>query len=347
MADKLETPVVYIYSSTAINSRETASTTSPYGKTVDCAKFTINNIEHPFYLNDICTVGQEYTLSFWIKSEAAGSITAGGIAFATSSTWAKQAVTFTATATDLTLTFTVTGTYYIYHPQLEFGNKPSDWSPAPEDTTDAIGDLGEDIREEMSDQRTEILQTSEGVFMSALEDYVSTSEYDTFKQTSEARMDIMSDEISMNFETTSSRISDVDGEMQTKFEEIDKHITFSTNGITISSGENDISLELDNTAGIVFRKNGVAFGLWDGVDFYTGNIVVRLNERAQFGNFGFVPRSDGSLSFLKIAETTGFYMALRNYVLTMYNTLSAYSDTTLTIDGVDASFEGTTLTMGG
>lgn len=329
------------------NSRETVSTTSPYGKTVDCAKLIINIATHPFYLNDICTVGQEYTLSFWVKSEAAGSVTAGGIAFATSSTWSKQAVTFTATEVDLTFTFTVTGTYYIYHPQLEFGNKPSDWSPAPEDTNDAIGDLGEDIREEMSDQRTEILQTSKGVFMSALEDYVLTSEYDTFKQTSEARMDVMSDEISMNFETTSSQITEVDGEMQSKFAEIGKHITFSTSGITISSGENDISLELDNNAGIVFRKNGVAFGMWNGVDFYTGNIVVEVNERAQFGNFGFVPRSDGSLSFLKLAETTGFYMVLRDYVLTMYNTLSTYEDTTLTIDGVDASFEGTTLTIGG
>ena len=60
-----------------------------------------------------------------------------------------------------------------------------------------------------------------------------------------------------------------------------------------------MTLELDNDM-IKFKKNGVQFGWWDGVDFHTGNIVVEVNERAQFGNFAFVPRSDGSLMFLKV-----------------------------------------------
>lgn len=38
----------------------------------------------------------------------------------------------------------------------------------------------------------------------------------------------------------------------------------------------------------------------DGVDFHTGNIVVDVNERAQFGNFAAIPRSNGSLSWLKV-----------------------------------------------
>ena len=47
-------------------------------------------------------------------------------------------------------------------------------------------------------------------------------------------------------------------------------------------------------------KNGEQFGYWDGNDFYTGNLVVRTNERAQFGKYAYVPRSDGSLMFLKV-----------------------------------------------
>lgn len=74
----------------------------------------------------------------------------------------------------------------------------------------------------------------------------------------------------------------------------------SDTAITIGSGDSAITLELDNEIGIVFKKNGVQFGWWDGVDFHTGNIVVEVNERAQFGNFAYVPRSDGSLSFLKV-----------------------------------------------
>lgn len=74
----------------------------------------------------------------------------------------------------------------------------------------------------------------------------------------------------------------------------------SDTAMTIGSGDSAITLEIDNEKGLIFKKNGTEFGSWDGVDFHTGNIVVDVNERAQFGNFAFVPRSDGSLSFLKV-----------------------------------------------
>jgi hypothetical protein len=51
---------------------------------------------------------------------------------------------------------------------------------------------------------------------------------------------------------------------------------------------------------ISFKKNGQQFGWWDGTDFHTGNIIVDVDERAQFGDFAFIPRSDGSMSFLKV-----------------------------------------------
>ena len=57
-----------------------------------------------------------------------------------------------------------------------------------------------------------------------------------------------------------------------------------------------------NNGVIEFANNGVVFGSWDGDNFYTGNLVVRVNERAQFGSFAFVPRSDKSLMFLKVGD---------------------------------------------
>lgn len=71
--------------------------------------------------------------------------------------------------------------------------------------------------------------------------------------------------------------------------------------ITIGSTDNakQLTLEIDDD-GIRFKKNGEDIGYWDGDNFHTGNIVVEVNERAQFGNFAYVPRKDGSLSFLKV-----------------------------------------------
>ena len=91
----------------------------------------------------------------------------------------------------------------------------------------------------------------------------------------------------------------MDGDLQQTLETLAKYFEFSGEGLVIKAGDNTMTLTLDNDM-ILFKKNGRQFGWWDGVDFHTGNIVIDVTERAQFGNFAFVPRSNGSLSFLKV-----------------------------------------------
>lgn len=85
---------------------------------------------------------------------------------------------------------------------------------------------------------------------------------------------------------------------------IEKYVVINEDGTGITIGSNDsrIVLKLDNTKGIEFYKKGsdIPFGKWDGEYFHTGNIMIETNQRAQFGDFAFVPRSNGSLSFLKV-----------------------------------------------
>ena len=113
-----------------------------------------------------------------------------------------------------------------------------------------------------------------------------------------------------------AKMTEVDNEMHTKFSEMHKYFNFTANGIVIGGGENALSLSIDNEGGLVFAKNGVPFGWWDGTDFHTGNIVVSVNERAQFGDFAFVPRSSGSLSFLKVkGNNTGSLVHTHSYTV--------------------------------
>lgn len=178
-------------------------------------------------------------------------------------------------------------------------------------TIDRIEQAEQDIKENASEttqvrnqlliNTTSILNDCENIILKALESYVETSDYSEYKETVRSEFEQTAKAISLNFTTTIDQINNVDGDLQSKFTQLYKYIKFSgETAIIIGSGDSAITLEIDNEKGIVFKKNGVQFGLWDGEDFYTGNIVVRLNERAQFGNFAFVPRSDGSLSFLKV-----------------------------------------------
>ena len=112
--------------------------TSPTGESEICSRFEISDIRERFTLFDVSKAGQEYTLSFWIKSDTDGSVTVNGSTYASSTEWTKHIETFTATGTDLTLSFGSIGTYYIYHIQLEIGNVATDWSVSPDDVKDGI-----------------------------------------------------------------------------------------------------------------------------------------------------------------------------------------------------------------
>lgn len=148
-------------------------------------------------------------------------------------------------------------------------------------------------------QVTEAIQTCEQIIFSALDNYAKTSDLESLQQTVASEMSILADQISLRFTETTEQINSVNGDLQRTVETLTKHFDFGIEGLLIRAGEHAMALGLDNDL-IHFERNGQRFGWWDGVNFHTGNIVVEVNERAQFGNFAFVPRSNGSLDFKKV-----------------------------------------------
>ena len=267
--------------------------------------------------------GETYTLSGYYRISGADSVHMrgeyGSNPYKTnydivlnSETWTRLSWTFVADSTY----FASNGTCRIYtiSPsnevactvescgfKLEKGNKATDWTPAPEDVEQNVVDTAETIYQTIDEQSTTITSNCESIIMSALESYVETGNYDEFKSTVETQLQILSDEITLKFTETTEKTETIDDELQETKTTLSKFFEFTENGLVIKSGGNEMQLQLDNDI-ISFLKNGVQFGWWDGIDFHTGNIVVDLNERAQFGNFAFIPRSDGSLSFLKVGD---------------------------------------------
>lgn len=116
-----------------MNYLETFEVVNPQGKEDTCAKFSIDDTITPFTLHDIAEVNQEYVLSFWVKSDAKGKLTACGESITTSNAWEHHSIVFTATQTDVSYHFNQAGTYYVYQSKLEKGNIATDWTCAPED----------------------------------------------------------------------------------------------------------------------------------------------------------------------------------------------------------------------
>lgn len=141
-----------------------------------------------------------------------------------------------------------------------------------------------------------IQQTSEQIKLEVSQTYTTNDRLDEAISTN---MTQLADSFTFSFSQLQAVVDDNAADTQQRFTEISKYIRFDGGNIVLGGSDSNITLTIENDL-IVFRKNGAQFGWWDGVDFHTGNIVVEVNERAQFGNFAFVPRSNGSLSFLKV-----------------------------------------------
>lgn len=141
-----------------------------------------------------------------------------------------------------------------------------------------------------------IQQTSESIRLEVSETYTTN---DQLEASISASMTQLSDSFTFTFNQLQTAVDAADQLARDHITEQEQYIRFENGNIILGEVGNAITLTLENDL-IVFRKNGAQFGWWDGVDFHTGNIVVEVNERAQFGNFAAIPRSNGSLSWLKV-----------------------------------------------
>ena len=121
-----------------MNTLDSCIILSPSSIEEECAKFTIEETLSPFVLHNITKPGEQYTLSFWARSENDGSILSRGKTMLTTSEWSRHEVTFTTNETDVSIFFNTADTYYIYHSKLEEGSKATDWTAAPEDLEDKV-----------------------------------------------------------------------------------------------------------------------------------------------------------------------------------------------------------------
>ena len=196
--------------------------------------------------------------------------------------------------------------YWVAGALVTFVYDGSYWNISDASSLSKVNDLTENVA--MTYTTKSDWQQLPGQIMQTVEaQYTTKNELEEYKGTVSSRLTTVAGQITAEFERAESKINEVETTHSGRLSIIEKCISLSDDGITIGSSDSSVTLKLDNKEGIQFWKTsdiGVAgrqpFGYWDGDDFYTGNIVVRVHERAQFGDFAFVPRSNGSLSFLKV-----------------------------------------------
>lgn len=150
------------------------------------------------------------------------------------------------------------------------------------------------------DQKTtSIEQSNESIRLEVAENTVSQDEYTQFSETVKNILAMDENGTTMLFNTINEAIAEVEGVSQSNYNNILKYIRFEDGNIILGEVGNEIVLTIGNER-LSFLQNGVEVAYLSNNNLYIGNAIVRAGGRLQMGNFAFVPRSDGSLSLLKV-----------------------------------------------
>lgn len=196
--------------------------------------------------------------------------------------------------------------------KYQFGKKFSEILGIANDARDKVDSVTSELRNEITENYTSIVRDTEKIILSALGNYSKTEDTEELRQTLHSELTMMAEKIALDFKVQQTEISNVEGETKRIDEELKKYFEFAATGLTIKAGDSPIKLRIDNDM-IGFYKGDIdendlaknLFGMWDGENFYTGNIYVAVNEQARFGNYGFVPYSDGETDGLDLVRVGG------------------------------------------
>ncbi len=118
------------------------------------------------------------------------------------------------------------------------------------------------VKEAMETQTAAILADCEKIILESMKEYVETGDFEEYRETVASQLTLLADQMSLKFTETISRIEEVDGDLQEKFNTITKYFTFDINGLTIGQADNPNKVVIDNDE-ISILVNGVVVQKFD------------------------------------------------------------------------------------
>ena len=144
------------------------------------------------------------------------------------------------------------------------------------------------VTESTTQQITDVQQSLNSIILAALQNYVETGEFGSYKEEMSSKLELLADKLSINITKVTKRIDKVDGDLQSKYSEITKAFRFTDEGLFIGETGNEILLRLDNDVMQFIRNNTPELMLTaDGVETHQVKVTILI-----IGNVAFM--ADGS-----------------------------------------------------
>lgn len=162
---------------------------------------------------------------------------------------------------------------------------------------EAIRNESNEIRQEVQTNMTSIEQNQNEILMTALKDYVATSDYETFKETISTIITQTNEDVTFSFNSLQQIISTMDENIQSQFREQSKYIRFD-GGISMGETGNEVTLRMENDI-IKFVVSNVSV-----LEITPDGIVapkIKTNE-VEFTPFRLYVETDGSLTLDMVGD---------------------------------------------
>ncbi len=154
--------------------------------------------------------------------------------------------------------------------QITLGATQRTYTGSQIDAARNVGNRIESTRKELTDrvdgsasqvilatqqQITDLQHNVNSIILSALENYVETGDFNSYKEEVSTKLSVLTDQLSIDITKVTERIDNVDGDLQSKYNEITKAFRFTSDGLIIGESGNEILLRLDNDVLQFVRNN--------------------------------------------------------------------------------------------
>lgn len=142
-----------------------------------------------------------------------------------------------------------------------------------------------------------INQSSSEILQQVSEDYYLKDDADKLIQSINTQFSQTNEEFEFRFNKFGQSINDVAAGADAKFQEINKYIRFVNGNIILGEEGNELTLKIENDR-IAFLESGAEVAYFSNRKLYVldGEFLNSLT----LGNFAFLPRANGNLSFKKV-----------------------------------------------
>lgn len=114
-----------------------------------------------------------------------------------------------------------------------------------------------------------------------------------------SRLSVMADQIQIDLSRVSNQVDDLSDSVNSRMSDYDKWFRFTADGLMIGENGNELTLRVDNDR-IAFLQSGSEVAYFSNRRLYVTDAQFLVS--VQIGNFAFVPRANGNLSFKKVVS---------------------------------------------